>query len=156
MTVSPWKEAITAARKGESGRENVNSRCRSSEAMGNARVRTQDTEEEPGRYPPPPCPRPARGEAAAGAGGPISTDIRSRIAKKEILSTSGATGCRQPRRRWRRPWLISRKQSPSPCPLLRIAAIESRANGRDPAGACQFTLAKSETFMAFRHYLYHL
>jgi hypothetical protein len=32
---------MTAARKGQSGRENVNSRCRSSEAMGNARVRTQ-------------------------------------------------------------------------------------------------------------------
>jgi len=32
---------MTAARKGELGRENVNSRRRSSEAMGNARVRTQ-------------------------------------------------------------------------------------------------------------------
>jgi hypothetical protein len=31
---------MTAAWKGESGRENVNSRCRSSEAMGNARVWT--------------------------------------------------------------------------------------------------------------------
>jgi len=33
MTASPWKEAITAARKGESGRENVNSRCRSTRRM---------------------------------------------------------------------------------------------------------------------------
>ena len=40
VATSPWKEAMTAARKGESGRENVDSRCRSSEAMGNARVRT--------------------------------------------------------------------------------------------------------------------
>ena len=46
---------------------------------GNGKRRGTDTEEEPGRYPPPPCPRPARGEAAAGACGPISTDIRTRV-----------------------------------------------------------------------------
>ena len=38
-TASSCKEAMTAARKGELGRENVNSRCRSSEAMRNVRVR---------------------------------------------------------------------------------------------------------------------
>jgi hypothetical protein len=35
-TASPWKEAMTAARKGESGRENVNSRCRPAKRMETA------------------------------------------------------------------------------------------------------------------------
>ena len=35
-TASPWKEAMTAARKGESGRENVNSRCRPAKRMKTA------------------------------------------------------------------------------------------------------------------------
>jgi len=34
-TASPWKEAMTAARRGESGRENVNSRCRPGQENGN-------------------------------------------------------------------------------------------------------------------------
>jgi hypothetical protein len=40
-TASPWKEAMTAARKGESGRENVNSRChpaKRTETAGNYSV----------------------------------------------------------------------------------------------------------------------
>ena len=38
-TASPWKEAMTAARKGGSGRKNVNSRCRPGQENGN-RCRT--------------------------------------------------------------------------------------------------------------------
>jgi hypothetical protein len=35
-TASPWKEAMTAARKGESGRENINSGCRPAKRMETA------------------------------------------------------------------------------------------------------------------------
>jgi hypothetical protein len=43
-TASPWKAAMTAARKGESGRENVNSRCRSGQENGNGGELFRDTD----------------------------------------------------------------------------------------------------------------